>query len=296
MTEADHLSSIFAALADPTRRAILERLAGGEATVNELAEPFAISLPAISRHLKVLEQAGLISRGRTAQWRPCRLETGPLEEAVDWITKYRTFYEARFDRLEAHLRELQKQAEGREGAAWPRSQRSVLTERHQGRKDAQWQTGEPIIVITRELDAPRDLVWRAWTDPAHVAAWYAPEGFTVPRIELDFRPGGVMELDMQGPDGTIYPNKGTYREIVPPERIVISDEVQESDAWGDEPPADNVQTVTFEALPGNRTRIRNVIRLNSVAARDAMVEMGAATGWKETLDKLVAHLTSMQGR
>lgn len=117
MDEADHLSAIFAALADPTRRAILARLAEGEATVNELAEPFTISLPAISRHLKVLEQAGLISRGRTAQWRPCRLETGPLEEAVDWITKYRTFYEARFDRLEAHLRELQGKAERREGAA-----------------------------------------------------------------------------------------------------------------------------------------------------------------------------------
>lgn len=117
MTEADHLSSIFAALADPTRRAILERLAEGEATVNELAEPFPISLPAISRHLKVLEQAGLIARGRTAQWRPCRLETGPLEEAVDWITTYRRFYEERFDRLETHLRELQDKAQGREGAA-----------------------------------------------------------------------------------------------------------------------------------------------------------------------------------
>lgn len=117
MTEADPLSTIFAALADPTRRAILERLAEGEATVNELAEPFAISLPAISRHLKVLEQAGLISRSRTAQWRPCRLETAPLEEVADWITKYRRFYEARFDRLEAHLRELQQKAQDREGAA-----------------------------------------------------------------------------------------------------------------------------------------------------------------------------------
>lgn len=120
MTEVDQLSTIFAALADPTRRAILERLAEGEATVNEIAEPFSISLPAISRHLKVLEQAGLISRGRTAQWRPCRLETGPLEEAGDWITKYRRFYEARFDRLEEHLRGLQdkqKTSEGREGVA-----------------------------------------------------------------------------------------------------------------------------------------------------------------------------------
>jgi DNA-binding transcriptional ArsR family regulator len=110
MTDTDQLSSIFAALADPTRRAMLERLSEGEATVNELAEPFAISLPAISRHLKVLEHAGLITRGRTAQWRPCRLETGPLEEVVDWVSRYRKFYEDKFDQLEVHLRELQKGA------------------------------------------------------------------------------------------------------------------------------------------------------------------------------------------
>ena len=104
---ADPLTTIFAALADPTRRAILERLAEGEATVNELAEPFDISLPAISRHLKVLEQAGLISRSRTAQWRPCRLEPGPLEEVADWVSRYRKIWEGRFDRLDDYLRSLQ---------------------------------------------------------------------------------------------------------------------------------------------------------------------------------------------
>jgi len=109
MTETDQLSIIFAALADPTRRAILHRLSEGEATVNELAEPFTISLPAISRHLKVLEHAGLISRSRSAQWRPCRLESAPLEEAADWISRYRRAYEEKFDQLEAHLRELQKE-------------------------------------------------------------------------------------------------------------------------------------------------------------------------------------------
>jgi DNA-binding transcriptional ArsR family regulator len=108
MADDDQLSIIFSALADPTRRAILARLSEGEATVNELAEPFDISLPAISRHLKVLEHAGLITRGRTAQWRPCRLEPAPLEEVADWVSRYRTFYEDTFDRLEVHLRELQK--------------------------------------------------------------------------------------------------------------------------------------------------------------------------------------------
>jgi DNA-binding transcriptional ArsR family regulator len=99
----DELSGTFAALADPTRRAILGRLAEGEATVNELAEPFPISMQAVSHHLKVLEQAGLITRGRTAQLRPSRLRAEPLEEAVEWLEKYRPFWEGSFDRLEARL-------------------------------------------------------------------------------------------------------------------------------------------------------------------------------------------------
>jgi DNA-binding transcriptional ArsR family regulator len=103
----DRLSATFAALSDPTRRAILARLASGEASVTELAEPFAMSLPAVSKHLKVLERAGLVARGREAQWRPCRLEVGPLKDAVDWLEQYRRFWEQSFDRLEDYLRELQ---------------------------------------------------------------------------------------------------------------------------------------------------------------------------------------------
>jgi DNA-binding transcriptional ArsR family regulator len=102
----DHLSTTFAALADPTRRAILARLASGEASVTELAEPFEMSMPAISKHLKVLERAGLIARGREAQWRPCRLEAGPLKDIDAWIEHYRRFWEQSFDRLEDYLREL----------------------------------------------------------------------------------------------------------------------------------------------------------------------------------------------
>jgi DNA-binding transcriptional ArsR family regulator len=102
---ADQLSSTFAALADPTRRQILTRLVQGEATVNELAGPFPISVQAVSHHLKVLEQAGLITRGRTAQLRPSRLRAAPLEDAVEWLEKYRPFWEGSFDRLEARLRE-----------------------------------------------------------------------------------------------------------------------------------------------------------------------------------------------
>jgi DNA-binding transcriptional ArsR family regulator len=103
----DQLSATFAALADPTRRAILARLAGGESTVNDLAAPFAMSLPAVSKHLKVLEKAGLIARGREAQRRPCRLEPGPLKDAADWIERYRRFWEESFSALDSLLREIQ---------------------------------------------------------------------------------------------------------------------------------------------------------------------------------------------
>src|SRR5262245_16382808 len=103
----DQLSVTFAALADPTRRAILARLAEGEATVNELAEPFAMSLQAVSKHLKVLERAGLITRGQNAQYRPCRLDTRALDGAVDWIVRNRKVWEERFDQLEQHLRQMQ---------------------------------------------------------------------------------------------------------------------------------------------------------------------------------------------
>ena len=104
---SDRLSTTFSALADPTRRAILARLIAGEVSVTELAEPFAMSLPAVSKHLKVLERAGLIQRSREAQWRPCRLAAGPLKDAADWLEHYRHFWEESLDRLDDYLGELQ---------------------------------------------------------------------------------------------------------------------------------------------------------------------------------------------
>jgi DNA-binding transcriptional ArsR family regulator len=106
LMHSDQLSTTFAALADPTRRAILARLAAGECSVTELAEPFEMSLPAVSKHLRVLENAGLISRGRAAQWRPCRLEAGPLKEVAEWAESYRAIWEGRLDRLDSYLQEL----------------------------------------------------------------------------------------------------------------------------------------------------------------------------------------------
>ena len=112
----DRLSTTFAALADPTRRALLARLALGETSVSELAEPFPLSLPAVSKHLTVLERAGLITRGRAAQWRPCRLEATPLKEIADWLEHYRQFWDESFDRLGAYLRELQAKEPADDGS------------------------------------------------------------------------------------------------------------------------------------------------------------------------------------
>src|SRR5258707_1452507 len=109
--QTDELSLTFAALADPTRRSILTRLAEGEATVNELAEPFAVSLPAISRHLKVLERAGLIVRSREAQWRPSRMQVDPFDDAVDWLQSGKRTWDARMDRIDAHLRNKEESPE-----------------------------------------------------------------------------------------------------------------------------------------------------------------------------------------
>ena len=111
---SDQLSTTFAALADPTRRAILARLASGECSVSELAEPFEISMPAISKHLRVLERAGLIARSREAQWRPCRIEAAPLKEVAEWTEQYRQIWETKFDNLELYLQQL-KAKETRHG-------------------------------------------------------------------------------------------------------------------------------------------------------------------------------------
>ena len=111
--QTDPLTSTFAALADPTRRAILARLTSGAATVKELSAPFEMSGPAVSKHLRVLERAGLIARGREAQWRPCRLEAAPLKEVADWTDRYRRFWDERYDRLDEYLDELQGKGRGK---------------------------------------------------------------------------------------------------------------------------------------------------------------------------------------
>jgi DNA-binding transcriptional ArsR family regulator len=169
------------ALADPTRRAILARLALGETSVTEIAKPFDMSLPAVSKHLKVLEHAGLIARGREAQWRPCRLEAAPLRDLADWLDHYRRFWDASFDRLDDYLREVQSK---------PKAARSADTGKSIARE----------FIIARVVDAPRDLAWKAWTEAEHLARWWGPQGFPISVVKLDLR-GTLVTVTFAEQDG-----------------------------------------------------------------------------------------------
>ena len=168
----DRLSITLSALADPTRRAILARLADGEATVGELAAPFAMSLPAVSRHLKVLERAGLIARGRDAQWRPCRLEAAPLARARELARALPAV-------LGGRARPARRLPGGvAEGKSAMDTIIDALT------------TETNTLHLERRLRAPRELVFRAWTEPAHLRRWSAPHGFDIPECDGELRPGG----------------------------------------------------------------------------------------------------------
>ncbi len=196
---AQRLDATFAALADPTRRAIVARLAHGEATVNELAAPFAISLPGISKHLKVLESCGLISRSRQATFRPCRLERQALDEAVEWIEESRRIWTQRFDKLDDHLRDIQ-------------NDRAPEAERKVHMNDPTTAAGE--LSFTRVFDAPRELVFQCLTEPEHLTHFWGPAGTSAPleSIKVDARPGGVFETVMvNDADGSTYPDPRRVR-------------------------------------------------------------------------------------
>ena len=218
----DRLSGTFQALADPTRRAILARLALGETSVSELAEPFDMSQPAISKHLKVLERAGLISRSREAQYRPCRLEPQALKSV---------------DRMAGGLSPPVGSAARPAGAAISRDVQAKKSKRENeiGKapqtEDIMTATNiyaERTVTLTRILKAPRDLVWQAWTDPAMLKQWWGPEQFTNPVVEGDVKVGGVMHITMHGPKDSPFdmdfPMVKRYREIVPGKKLVFENE------------------------------------------------------------------------
>jgi uncharacterized protein YndB with AHSA1/START domain/DNA-binding transcriptional ArsR family regulator len=250
----DTLSATFAALADPTRREILQRLARGEATVKELVEPFDITAQAVSRHLRVLEQAGLISRSRTGRWRPCRLDPAPLRAATGWIGHHRETWLTRFEQLDTQVGRL------RPDATRP------------GRRE---------FTVGRVFDAPRPVLFRAWVEPARLAAWFGPHGISTPpsRISIDARAGGHWRMCMvNDADGSEYPSEMTYHEVVEPERLVFG--------WGDPDAAATdegtaVVTVHFTQLHG-----QCVVQLRQAGSWSDARHANVRTGWSETLERL----------
>jgi uncharacterized protein YndB with AHSA1/START domain/DNA-binding transcriptional ArsR family regulator len=269
----DPLSTTFAALADPTRRAILARLAAGPATVKELAAPFAMSGPAVSKHLRVLERAGLIARGREAQWRPCRLEAAPLKEVAEWAENYRRFWDKSFERLDEYLQHLKQRRRMVPTANKP----DVTTFTTPSDRE---------IVVTRVFDAPRRLVWEAWTSPEHLPHWMlGPEGWTMPVCESDLRQGGAHRCVWRGSDGTEMEISGVYREIRPPERLVSTE------SWGGDWP-ETLNTLIFTEEDG-KTTVTLTVLYPSKEARDAALKTGMKEGMSAGFNRLDEYLRTM---
>jgi uncharacterized protein YndB with AHSA1/START domain/DNA-binding transcriptional ArsR family regulator len=239
---ADQLSRTFAALADPTRRAILARLSDGEATVNELAVPFPISVQAVSQHLQVLERAGLIERGKTAQLRPSRLRGAPLKDATEWLERYRRFWDVGFDRMEERL------AAG--------------------------------FTVTRVFDAPRESVWREWTEPEAFADWFGGPESEVPleSVAMDVRPGGRWRATMYAGGREIHWT-GEYREVAEPGRLVLTMCDRPGDAY-------ELVTVVLADLGDGRTEMRFEQR---GGMRPEDYER-AKTGWGGFFDRIAERL------
>ncbi len=239
---------IFSALAEPTRRTIVELLASsGPLSATEIAEQFPVSPPAIS--------------------------PAALFELEAWVRHMTHLWNQRFDALERVLEAEKKHIETTE-----MERRSTMA--HQ-------QTQSKEVTITRIFDAPRELVFKAWTDPKLVGQWWGPHGFTTPVCELDVRPGGAMRIDMRGPDGVVYPGKGVFHEIIEPDRLVFTTSTFE-DAEGN-PQLEVLNTVTFTEL-GSKTKLT----LHAVVVK-ATPEVGTALagmeeGWNQSLDRLAEDL------
>ncbi len=266
------LDEMFAALANSTRRAILSRLAVGEASVNELAAPFELTLPAISKHIKVLEQAGLIARGRRAQFRPCTIEPGALVDVVTWTEQYRHIWEDRFDRMENYVRTVHPTATHH----W----RGIIMS---DTKDVQ---------IERTFNAPIDVIWAMWTEAEHFANWYGPLGARIPSAVMDVRVGGrrSISMEMETPGGLMQMFfVGEYREIVAKTRLVYTESMADADG--------NALRAEQMGMPsGTPMETTIVVELEDLGASTKMklthvgvpADSPGGQGWAMAIDKLEA--------
>jgi uncharacterized protein YndB with AHSA1/START domain len=265
---------IFSALAEPTRRTIVEMLArNGPLSATEISARFPVSPPAISQHLKVLREAQVVLMEKRAQQRIYQLNPDAIVELEQWAKGMMQLWNQRFDALEKVLEAEQKHIENN---AIERESTMV----HQ-------QTRRKEVTITRLFDAPRELVFKNWTDSKQVAKWWGPGGFTTPVCELDVRPGGAIRIDMCGPDGVVHPGKGIFHEVVEPERLVFTTSTFE-DAEG-HPQLEVLTTVTFVEHEGKTELTLHTVVVKSTSAVDA-AEALMEEGWSQSLDRLAEHL------
>ena len=257
----DQLSNVFGALADPTRRAILARLAHGDASVAELAEPFTVSQPAISRHLKVLERAGLVSRTRQATARLSRLEAAPLRDATAWLAGYHEFWDQSYNRLDEVLAPA---ARGDPG----------MTRTH-----ISAEPGVPQIVVTREFDAAPELLFRAHVEPALIEQWLGPRWLSVTVDRLDARHGGEWRFIHRDTEGHSTAFHGLHHGDPSLAGIVRTYEQE------DLPGHISLHTVTFEER-GGRTLLRQTTVYQSLEDRDSYVDAGMDVGVYESMERL----------
>ena len=274
----DELSRVFSALADPTRRDIVTRLAVGDATVGELAEPYDVTVQAVSKHLKVLEDAGLVSRTREAQRRPCHLEAEVFDLMTKWIERYRQQAEERFQRLDAVLARMQ--GEESDDRRRPRRRSSIMTTTTRPEATIEAHPDLPLVTITREFDAPPALVYRAWTEPDLVRQWMGPRSVDMDIEVWDCRTGGSWRY-AAGRDGEeIARFYGSFHEVRPGERLV------QTFTWEGMPDGVALETMTFEALEGGRCRTSRVSVVDSMEAQAGMMASGMEVGINEGYEKL----------
>ena len=278
---ADQLSRVFSALADPTRRDMVARLAVGDATVNELAEPYDVTVQAVSKHLKVLEDAGLVSRTRDAQRRPCHLEAEVFDLMTKWIERYRQEAEERFSRLDDVLARMRRSrthpvSRTREETHHERRRpQAPQRDQHRGRTPT-----VPMVTITREFDAPVALVFRAYTEPDLFRQWIGPRNRTFELQEFDCRTGGAWRYSTQRRRTSRRASSGPSTRCGRDERIV------QTFTFEGFPDGVALETATFEDLGGGRSRVTSMSLVDSFEDRDAFVASGMETGVVEGYEKL----------
>jgi uncharacterized protein YndB with AHSA1/START domain/DNA-binding transcriptional ArsR family regulator len=274
MVQCLQVDRTFAALADPTRRGVLERLGRGSATITQLAEPFGISLTGIKKHVRVLEDAGLVSTEKVGRARRCSLGPRRLEDVQQWMEMYRRMLDERLDRfgeLLEHTRGVPQMTSPQQA---PTATVTTPTDRE--------------IHIERVFAAPRDRVFAVYTDPQLIPRWWGPRDTTTTVDRMDLMPGGGWRFVMRDADGSETAFRGTYREIIPPERIVQTFE------WEGMPGHVSVETTTFEDL-GDRTKVTTTSIFHTTEERDGMLASGMERGMNETyarLDELLAGLAA----